>query len=100
MADGSLCRMVQEGLTTAFTLLAFAGRLDNKTGLNFSRAYFDPIFASVSGSPRDLVCFLGEILGDPDPLGGRCVASPCEQYSAGDQTDGHIAFVCLRASGP
>jgi hypothetical protein len=78
MADGSLCRMVQNGLNSAFTLLAFAGRLDKKTDLGFCRAYFDPIFASVSGSPRDLVCFLAEILGDPDPLGGRCVPVPSE----------------------
>ncbi|MBU6453478.1 MAG: hypothetical protein KGS72_16990 [Cyanobacteria bacterium REEB67] len=74
MADGSLCRMVESSLTTAFTLLAFAGRLDQKTGLNFSRTYFDPIWSSVNNTPRELVRFLGEILGDPDPLGGRCVA--------------------------
>jgi hypothetical protein len=78
MADGSLCVMVQNSLTTAFTLLAFAGRLDSKTDLNYCRAYFDPIFASVSASSGDLLCFLGEILGDPDPLGGRCLPNPCE----------------------
>jgi hypothetical protein len=78
MADGSLCAMVQAGLTRAFTLLAFAGRLDSKTNLNYSRAYFDPIFASVSGNPTELLRFLGEVLGDPDPLGGRSVASPSE----------------------
>ena len=74
MADGSLCHMVHNGMTTAFTLIAFAGRLDQKCGLNFSSTYFDPIWASVSESQIELIKFLGEILGDPDPLGGRCVA--------------------------
>jgi len=79
MEDGTLCRLVQNGLTTAFTLVAFAGRLDQiSPGQNFSRIYFDLIFAAVSANPRELVRFLGEILGDPDPLGGRCVSNPCE----------------------
>ncbi len=80
MADGSLCQMAQEGLTTAFTLLAFAGRLDSKASLNFCRAYFDTIFASVSGNARELLRFLGELLGDPDPLGGRCVPIPASTF--------------------
>ncbi|MBS1990548.1 MAG: hypothetical protein JSS83_08525 [Cyanobacteria bacterium SZAS LIN-3] len=104
MHDGGLCAMVQRGLTTAFTLIALAGRLDQSLGKNYSRVYFDPVFAAVSQNPRELQRFLGELLGDPDPLGGRCVSSPCQSVpqeiklmaiSLSNAFDGPVRERCL-----
>ena len=73
MGDGSLLRMVGEAYTTPFNLVALSGRLDSVCQTNFSRTYFDSIWSLVRNSPTDLNRFLGELLGDPDPQGTRCV---------------------------
>jgi hypothetical protein len=73
MQDGTLLHMVGTGLTTPFNLVALAGRLDFVGQTNYSRTYFDTIWNQARQSPQDLTRFLGELLGDPDPHGARCV---------------------------